>query len=190
MIQNYKLHDWKNIPEYKGKYQVNANGQIRRVFPSGKTRMMTPYEKKKINGSKRFVVKLTKDGKAKEVMVLQIVARVFLGACPNGCVPYHKNGMQHDNFVNNIAYIPRKELGKITGAQSRRRPVAKIGIDGEVIEFYSSARECARCNYCSYQTVADRCNGKVSSAFGEIDFAWDDSEESMKLALKRLGVRA
>lgn len=160
-------------------------GQVRRVFLNGKTRLMTPYLKK-MNKSQRLVVKLTKDGKAKEVALLQIIAETFHGKCPDGYVPCHKNGMQGDNCANNIVYISRRELGRKTGPQSRRRPVAKIGLDGTVIEFYPSARQCAKKNFCSYQTVTDRCNGKVKSTLGQIDFYWDDDERSKEMALARV----
>ena len=183
----FMKNEWKDIPGYEGKYQASWEGNVRRVFPNGKIRLMHPYHKK-MKGSQRMVVKLTKNGKSKEAILMQIVAATFLGKCPSGFVPHHKNCMQNDNCVNNIEYISRRELGKKTGAQSRRRPVAKIGLDGKVIEFYSSARECARKNFCSYQTVIDRCNGKAKTAFGEIDFYWDDDNESEKKSLLRLGI--
>ena len=178
---------WRDIPGYKGKYQVDREANIRRVFKSGATRAMHPYHKK-MSGSQRLVVKLTVDGKPKEEILIQLVARTFLGPAPKGCVPYHKNGCQSDNYVNNIAYISKKELGKKTGAQSRRQPVAKISSDGEIVETYTSAREAARQNYMSYQTVIDRCNGKCKSAFAPDGFAyaWDDSEVSMKHAIRKI----
>lgn len=168
------LESWKNIPGYSGKYQVDREGNIRRVFPSGHIRTMTPYHKK-MSGSQRLVIKLTLNGKPKEEIVLQVVARTFLGPCPEGCVPYHRNGCQSDNYVNNIAYISRTELGRMTGARSRRKPVVKKDGSGEIIEAYSSAREAARKNYMSYQTIIDRCNGKCKSVFAPdgYAYAWD-----------------
>ena len=37
---------WKDIPGYDGKYQADMEGNIRRIYQSGKTRLMTPYHKK------------------------------------------------------------------------------------------------------------------------------------------------
>ena len=124
---------WKDIPGYGGKYQADTEGNIRRVYQSGKTRFMTPY-RKKMSGSQRLVVKLTKDGKGKEEVLIQLIARTFIGPCPPDHAPYHKNGVQSDNYIQNIGYMSRKELGRLTGAKSRRRPVAKIGSDGEIVE--------------------------------------------------------
>lgn len=185
----YKV--WNDIPGYDGKYQADREGNIRRVYESGKTRMMTPYHKK-MSGSQRMVVKLTKDGKPKEEIVMQLIAKTYLGQAPKGYVAYHKNGCQTENHVNNIGYISRKELGQKTGSISKRKSVAKINQDGEIVEFYSSARACARCNYMSYQTVIDRCNGKCKSAFAPVGYAyaWEDSEVSMRNALKKIQKRS
>lgn len=181
------MNTWKNIQGYSGKYQVNRDGEIRHIYKSGKTKQMTSYCKK-MSRSQRMVVKLTIDGKSKEVMVHKIVADTFLGPCPAGCVPYHKNGMQSENHIQNIAYISRQELGRLTGSRSRRKGVAKIGSIGEIVDFYSSAREAARQNYMSYQTVIDRCNGKCKSAFAPdgYAYAWEDSEVSMKHAIRKI----
>ena len=154
------IETWRDIQGYDGRYQVDREGNIRRVFPSGKTRLLQPHHKK-MAGSQRLIVHLSHNGKQKEVIVMQIVARAFLGPCPEGCVPYHKNGCQSDNYVNNIAYIDRRQLGRMTGAMSRRKPVAKIDQNGEIVDVYSSAREAARKNYMGYQSVIDRCNGKI-----------------------------
>ena len=178
---------WTNIPGYSGKYQADIEGNIRRVYKSGKTRLMTPY-RKKMSGSQRLVVKLTRDGKSKEEILLQIMARTFLGNPPPGCVPYHKNGCQSDNYIQNIAYISRKDLGKLTGRNSRRQTVAKIDSSGQIVEVYSSARECGRKNFMSYQTVIDRCNGKCKSAFAPdgYAYAWEDKEVSMRNAISKI----
>lgn len=178
---------WTDIVGYDGKYQVDREGNVQRVFPSGKTRLMKPYHKK-MSGSQRMVVKLTINGKAKEEILLQIVAKTFLGDCPDGCVPYHKNGCQSDNYVNNIGYISRVELGKLTGPKSRRKSVVKIDNMGLIVDVYSSARKAARENYMSYQTIMDRCNGKCKSAFAPdgYAYAWEDSEVSMKHAIRKI----
>ena len=36
---------WKDIPGYDGKYQADKEGNVRRVYKSGKTRILMPYHK-------------------------------------------------------------------------------------------------------------------------------------------------
>jgi hypothetical protein len=43
--------------------------------------------------------------------------------------------------------------------------VLKVNQEGEVIACYRSAREAARRNYVSYQTVLDRCHNKTKNPF-------------------------
>lgn len=178
---------WRNIPGYDGKYQADREGNVRRVYESGKIKLMTPYGKK-MTGSQRLVVKLTKNGKSREEILIQIIAKTFIGEPPNGYIPVHRNGCQMDNYIQNIMYMERREVGKLTGASSRRQPVAKINSAGEITEVYSSAREAARQNYMSYQTIIDRCNGKCKSAFAPDGFAyaWEDREASMRNALRKI----
>lgn len=178
---------WVDVPGYEGTHQANYNGNIRRIYSkSGKKKILTPYHKK-MKGSQRLVVKMTANGHSKEVVVMSIIARTFLGICPAGYMPIHKNGLQEDNCAGNIMYISREEAGKLTGAASRRKPVAKIDCNGEVIAFYKSAREAARYNFMSYQTIIDRCNGKVKGIYAPDGYVyvWDE-DKSIKKAQKEI----
>ena len=181
------IETWKDIPGYNGKYQADCEGNIRRVYKNGKTKMLTPYLK---NQRKRkvYVVKLTIDGKSKEEIMLGLMARTFLGPAPKGHVAYHINGCKSEHNIQNIAYISKKELGKLTGARARRQAVAKIDSNGEIVDVYSSAREAARNNYMCYQTIMDYCNGERKGAYAPdgYAYAWEDSAVSMRNAIAKI----
>lgn len=165
--------DWRDIPGYDGAYQISRMGDVRswrwRGRCSKKPHLLTQYKRQpRGNGhrSNRYYVKLTTpDGKAREVAVIGIMVDVWLGGRPPGMVAYHRNGDLADNCLHNIAFATPKELGTKTGAQSSRRPVAKVDKSGEVVSVYPSARAAARANHMSYQTVLDRCNGKVKNPY-------------------------
>ena len=178
---------WRDIPGFEGIYQADREGNIRRLYRNGKTRILTPYHKK-MNGSQRLVVKLSVNGKAREMVVIQIIARTFLGPQPVGHIPVHRNGCQSDNYVNNIEYISRKQAGKIYGARSKRKAVVKIDSHGEIVEVYPSARRAGKANYLSHQTVTDRCNGKCKSPFAPdgYAYAWEDSGKSLERAIEKI----
>jgi hypothetical protein len=108
--------------------------------------------------------------------VSNLVANAFLGPRPSGYVTYHRNFCKSDNSVVNLTYITQKELGRKTGSESKRRSVVKINQAGEEVEIYKSAREAGRENYMSYQTIIDRCNGKVKSTYAPDGFkyVWED----------------
>lgn len=155
---------WRDVYGFEGRYQVSRLGTIRRIFKSG-VRDLAPFHKC-IGGHGRLFVKLIdKDGNGKLMSVQGIVARAWLGPMPDGMVPHHKNGIKTDNRADNIAYITKSELGKKTGAASRRKTVFKINPVGEIVETYQSARAAARANYCSHQAIIDRCNNRVQNPF-------------------------
>ena len=164
-------NEWRDIPGYDGIYQINREGDIRTWRWRGDHLMKSPrllqqYMRHRGMYSRKRVVKLTDHaGNAKECSVLQIMAHVWLGGVPAGKVPYHKNGDLADHCINNIGFMTRQELGKKTGASSRRIPVNKLDKTGEVVAMYPSARAAARDNHMSYQAVLDRCNGKVKKPF-------------------------
>ena len=178
---------WRDIPGFEGIYQADREGNIRRLYQNGKVRILTPYHKK-MSGSQRLVVKLTANGKSREVVVVQAIARTFLGPPPAGYIPVHRNGCQSDNYVNNIKYISRQQAGKIYGARSKRKAVVKIDSHGEIVEVYPSARRAAKANYLSHQTVTDRCNGKCKSPFAPdgYAYAWEDSGKSLERAIEKI----
>ena len=174
------INYWRNVCGYNGKYQVNRLGEIRRVYGSGKVADMTPYRKSGKQFRNRLFVKLTKDGKSKEEPVLQIVAAAWKGKTPPGKVPYHINGNVADNRADNIGFIDRQTLGRKTGAMAdKRKIVFKVSASGDVIEIYHSAREAAKANYMSYQTVLDCCHGKIKKpyALNGYTFIFEDSRQ-------------
>lgn len=165
--------DWRDIPGYDGAYQINRMGEVRcwkwRGRRTKSPHLLTQYRKKPLekgHRSGRYYFKLTSpDGRAREVPVLGLMVNAWLGGCPPGKVAYHRNGDLADTCLHNIAFATPRELGAMTGPQATRRPVKKIDISGEVVAVYSSARAAARANHMSYQTVLDRCHGKVKNPF-------------------------
>lgn len=163
--------DWRKIPGYGGAYEISWDGDVRTwrwrgTHFSKKPRLLTPYIRKRGGRAIARVVKLTDEhGKANEVKVLTLMVDVWLGGQRPGLVPYHKNGDLSDNCANNIEFITPRELGQKTGGNARRRPVAKVTPDGEVVAVYPSARKAAAANYMSRQSIADRCNGKIKKPY-------------------------
>lgn len=178
---------WRDVPGYNGKYQASTDGQVRRVYPSGKTRLLHPHHKSTMRGSQRLIVKLTAD-KPKEEILMQVIAKTFLKKPAGDVVLYHIDGSQYNNALINLAYISRHKLGKMTGAKSNRKSVVKIDQYGNDVEYYSSARQAGKQNYMSYQTIIDRCNGVVKRGFAPdgYEYAWDDSETSRRKAIERI----
>lgn len=163
----------RDVPGYEGIYKANPYNQIFRCYKNGKMKLMTQYF-----SHRKYMVKLTRNGKSAEVPAATVILLTFKGPCPVGMVPYHKNGIKLDNRLDNLDYIKSNVLGRLTGAKSRSQSVIKIDENGEPVESYRSAREAGRKNYMSYQTIMDRCNGKVKKAFAldGYSYEWEDKK--------------
>lgn len=166
--------EWRDIPGFKG-YQAHWDGRIRSFRYRGKDVvrpvLLTPF-RHQIHGAfkrKLYVKMKCADGKWRDISLIKVMADTWMGGCPDGMIPYHKNGITEDNCIHNIGFATRMQVGKLTGAKSRRIPVAKVNEAGDILELYPSAREAAKANYLSVQALTDRCNGNVKS-----EFDWGD----------------
>ena len=98
--------------------------------------------------------------------MLKVMAKTWHGNRDESLVPYHKNGIVTDNHADNIGFATKSELGRMTGYKTNgRKSVIKISEDGEEVEVYRSAREAAKANHMSYQTVLDRCHNRVKKPY-------------------------
>lgn len=152
---------WKDIPGYEGIYQASVEGDIRRLYKNGKAKIMAQMVRKQRCGSAPYMrLKLFKDGKAKNCKTSRLVYEAFRGEIPKGKNIVHKNGDWKDNCINNLVAMTNSELGKASGQrQSKRKPVARINLAGDIVAVYPSLREAGRRTGLSYQIIADYCNG-------------------------------
>ena len=166
------MSEWRDIPGYDGLYQISRMGEVRSWkwrpgHKASKPRLLTPFLRKQGRQGHTVYVKLSdpQGYHGRDVKVLTLMRDVWMGGPQPGKVVYHKNGDLRDNCLYNLGFIDRWKLGRRTGAKSRRRPVAKVTPDRDIVAVYSSARAAALYNHMSYQTVLDRCNGKVKKPF-------------------------
>ena len=161
---------WKDIPGFNGTYRINFLGMIEHVYKHGSKKIIKPLMHKGC-----LVIRLTFGEKRKEYLVHKLTAAAFLKPAPEGYVLYHINGDRSDPAAGNLAYIKKSELGKRTGAESGRRAVVKKSLTGEILAYYSSARAAGRANNYCYQSIMDRCNGRMKRQPKDFIFEWADN---------------
>lgn len=159
---------WKPLERYK-KYEIDTAGTIRIIITK---HIMKPS----LKDGKLVIRLMDENGNRKEERVHKLVGETFLRTQRPGESLRHINGIKTDNYVGNLEWISKKELGKLTGPHSRRKPVVKLNDDGEALDFYTSAREAAKQNFMSYQTVMDYCNKKNKKKIAPDGYIykWDD----------------
>lgn len=111
---------WKDIEEYEGYYQVSDRGRVRSLDrdahhgPHGGTkrvkgRMLSTRGRAGRPDGGYPTVSLHKEGEMNSRYVHHLVARAFIGECPDGHQINHKNGIKADNRLENIEYVTPAE---------------------------------------------------------------------------------
>lgn len=152
---------WKLIEgDWRWPYRVSDKGEIQKQLQSGQWVALKPYP---YSGQWRVQLWLA-DGSWKRVQVSKLVADAFMGGTPPGMLRVHRNGMKHDNAVENIVFMSRAK------AATRHRPgnsrtVLKVDRGGNVVAVYSSGSEAARANHISQAAMSKHCLGLVEDPY-------------------------
>lgn len=93
---------WKDIPGYRGLYQVSDQGRVKSFHGKGKI-----LKQSKRPGGYRGVT-LSKNAQPKSLLVHRLVALAFHGPAKNRQVN-HKNGKPNDNRSKNLEWLTAKE---------------------------------------------------------------------------------
>lgn len=169
---------WKDIPiDTKFRYQASNIGRICHVYDNGKRRILNECYVKTLHG---WVTGVTmSDGTYRKFQTISLVARTWLGTHDSSWQAIHKNGVLSDHRIENIKYVKRSEIGKIASVK-KRKSVFKINSDGEVVEIYKSARECADKNHFCYASIKRRCNGDFKNPIASDGYAYVYEDKTAK----------
>lgn len=106
---------WVPVIGYEGCYEVSDHGSVRsldRVVKShhhgsrrAKCRLMKIFP----DTIGYLCIRLSREGDRKNHLVHRLVARAFIGVCPDGLQVNHINGRKYDNRVENLEYVTRSE---------------------------------------------------------------------------------
>lgn len=123
---------WKDIPKYEGVYQISTMGRIK-VTRNGDEQILVGVLDKS-TGYRRF--SLYKDGKVERAYVHRLVAESFIPNAENKPEIDHINTIRHDNRVENLRWVTRKE--------NRNNPISlehlRVAFTGENSPHYGRKR--------------------------------------------------
>lgn len=94
------MEEWRVIPSLKGNYEASNLGRIRRCTPGCGTRPGLVMRPRLSRGYERLT--LSVDSKQLCRSVHRLVAEAFLGDLPGDQQINHKNGIKHDNRIENL----------------------------------------------------------------------------------------
>lgn len=144
---------YKAIKGYEGIYEVNESGQIRSIDriverKDGRTRKYKGKELKLQMGRDGYaIIRLNKNGVAKNYQVHRLVAKTFLPNPDNLPEIHHKNHDRKDNRVENLQWVTIYEQrdshwrAAISKAKGVRLRVVGNGIDKIFISAHEIKRE-------------------------------------------------
>lgn len=138
------------------KYYVSNQGYVLSVSSkSYKERKLSGYKKQ---GRKNapYVIKLGDKEKCIKHLVAQAFIPEYKGADSN---VLHKDGDKRNCRADNLIVVPKSQVAKITGPQSRSQRIIVTDCQGNET-IYSSIRKAADTLNCSYQTLLDYINGR------------------------------
>ena len=153
--------EWRAVEGYEGLYEVSNSGRVR-SFYKGKV-----IDRKLSIVAKYYpIVHLFKNKKRTYHLVHILMAKAFLGECPEGyevdhIIPLSKGGR---NVLENIRYLPVAE----NRSRDRKKPVLQYTLEGVLIKEWKSVAECQR-NGFHQGHVSACCLGKLKQHKG---FIW------------------
>jgi len=159
--------DWKEIPGYDGRYYVSKTGEI---YSEYLKRKMKPFNR----GNGYLTVRLSVDGKVKNIMVHQLVAAAFV-LNPNQYKEIdHIDGNKENNVYTNLRYVKHIDNMRNPNTEPKRRDAIrkKQGVPviafcgGNVIGKYSCIMEAARDLGVSGSQIVKHLKGRFSNVKG------------------------
>lgn len=178
---------WKDIPDYKGVYQVSNLGRIRsldRYVKRGKSGFFKEGQIQKLqnNGNGYLYKQLKHKGRHRNFYIHRLVLMVFIGERPDGMVVCHKDGDRTNNNLNNLRYDTPLENNIDQFRQGSRKNVLK---NEEVLTIRKMYKEGYRPLYISEKlnikihSVRSVAHGKTSSWLND-DGTIDESKTQIK----------
>lgn len=166
---------WKDIKGFEGLYQVSDEGQIRRFYKNGKTKLV-----KGKDGSKYYSVDLCKNGIKKSCNIHKLVAEAFLEKPKGYAEVNHKDGNKKNNRLKNLEWVSQRGNLEHAMNQLHHYPFGKaprrvrcIDIEtGEVVEEFQSVAEASRRvgRASARTTITIACQGLKDKAYG---YRWE-----------------
>lgn len=206
-LEDFEGEVWKDIPGYKGWYQVSNFGRIKSVDRQFMLQRVCDSVPRIIT-CKACIIKactkrgdyltchLKKNGTNKSVKFHQVVCKAF-HPNPDGLPEVnHINEIKTDNRADNLEWCTRRynatwgtaiERGVRKRISLISRKVYQYDLEGKFISAYPSIREAARVVGAKEANIASVCNnGKSSTAAGFIwSFTQNEADIAQKISRKR-----
>jgi len=150
---------WKKINNYED-YEISNFGNARSL-KNNNIKKLKPSK----SSSGYLQIVLCKNGKTKNCFIHKLVAKTFLENKNNYLEVNHIDENKENNNVNNLEWCSRKynmNYGniKIKQSNAKKKKVAKLNNNNEIIEIYESIKEASIKNNAQETNIAKCCKHK------------------------------
>ena len=161
--------EWRPVPGWGDYYEVSNRGEVRsldRVTTAGqhlKGRIRTPNLRK--DGYQMFA--FYRGSARSSITVHRLVMLAFVGPCPEGQEVCHRNGVRHDNRLENLYYGTRSENNYDKRAHgtdhNASKTHCKYGHEFSPDNTYLRPEGGRRCRRCQANRYAQRSAGRAAA---------------------------
>lgn len=176
----FRKEIWKPIKDYEELYEVSNLGNVRSVDRYVNAKLNGVLTKRKIEGTNikpylhktgYYIVKLSKNGKRKNIKIHRLVAEAFIDN-PNKlkCIN-HKDENKLNNYVENLEWCSYKYNNnygtkKERISQSMFKKVCQYTVDGKFIKIWDSIKEAQK--YYKTGNISAVCKNKRKTTAGYV----------------------
>lgn len=169
---------WKDIKGYEGLYQVSDEGNIRRIYKDGKTKLL-----KNRPSANYYTVCLSDKCQKKTCAVHRLVAETFLDKPEGKTEVNHKDGNKLNNRVENLEWVTQRENCLHSMYQLNKNPFGKPPrkvkcidpITDTIIAEFKSVTDASRSigKMSARASITNVCQGYQQTAYG---YKWEYME--------------
>ena len=100
LVISFENEQWKDIVGYEGKYSVSNFGRLK-----NRKKIRNPVLRK----DGYYHANFRKNGKGQMLLLHRVMANAFLGGLNEALEVNHKNGLRHDNRLENLEIVTRSQ---------------------------------------------------------------------------------
>lgn len=156
---------WKDIPGYKGKYQVSNLGQVKSIVWKGvvKDTIFTPWK----NHCGYMMVSLRDGVRKKSFSVHRLVWEAFNGQIPDGIQVNHIDEDKTNNALENLNLLsPKANCNWGTRNKRIGNQIVQLDVDGNLVNVFDTPNEAEKTLHIFATSIIAVCKGRNKTAGG------------------------